>query len=167
MKDPWPECPKLLQAAIRPLSDRLGLYTLPQHIHEVLFFFVLYHTVNVYVAPRISTYLFPKIYPQLNKRTKINWDVHVVSLFQSSFISAYAFYAMYYDQERQVMDRVWGYTGMEGTVQAFGAGYFLWDLMVSTKYVKIFGVGLLAHAISAIIVFSLGFVRDSFLYIEA
>jgi len=65
---------------------------------------------------------------------------------------------MYNDTDRPSMDRVWGYNGLEGTVQAFGAGYFLWDLMVSTQHVRIFGVGLLAHAISAVTVFTLGFV---------
>ena len=43
-------------------------------------------------------------------------------------------------------------------IQGFAAGYFLWDLVVSWKYLDLFGWGLLAHAISALVVFSLGFV---------
>ena len=54
--------------------------------------------------------------------------------------------------------RVWGYTGGAGMIQGFAAGYFLWDLCVSVLHVNIFGWGLLAHAVSALAVFSLGFV---------
>jgi len=53
--------------------------------------------------------------------------------------------------------RVWGYTGAGGMIQGFAAGYFLWDLCVSTLHVGIFGWGMLAHAIAALVVFSLGF----------
>lgn len=55
--------------------------------------------------------------------------------------------------------RVWGYTGAGGMIQGFAAGYFLWDLCVCVAHVDVFGVGLLAHAVAALIVFSLGFVR--------
>ncbi len=54
--------------------------------------------------------------------------------------------------------RVWGYTGAGGMIQGFAAGYFLWDLMVSSMNVGVFGWGLLAHAVSALVVFSFGFV---------
>lgn len=55
-------------------------------------------------------------------------------------------------------ERVYGYTGAGGLVQAMAAGYFLWDLMISTVHFKIFGPGLWFHAISALWVFSFGFV---------
>ena len=54
--------------------------------------------------------------------------------------------------------RVWGYTGAGGMIQGFAAGYFLWDLCVSVVNVSVFGWGLLAHAVAALVVFSLGFV---------
>jgi hypothetical protein len=54
--------------------------------------------------------------------------------------------------------RVWGYTGAGGMVQGFAAGYFLWDLGVSARHVKVLGLGSLVHAISALLVTSLGFV---------
>jgi len=55
-------------------------------------------------------------------------------------------------------ERVWGYTGADGMIQAFAAGYFLWDLCVCAGNVGVFGFGLLAHAMAALVVFSLGFV---------
>lgn len=55
-------------------------------------------------------------------------------------------------------ERVYGYTGAGGLIQALAAGYFLYDLIICTVYIKIFGVGMLFHAISALWVFSFGFV---------
>ena len=54
--------------------------------------------------------------------------------------------------------RVWGYTGASGMIQGFAAGYFLWDLITCVGNVAVFGWGLLAHAVAALVVFSLGFV---------
>lgn len=54
-------------------------------------------------------------------------------------------------------ERVYGYTGAGGLIQALAAGYFLYDLIICTVYIKIFGVGMLFHAISALWVFSFGF----------
>jgi len=159
MHDPIPPWP-LLAKAVQPLADRLSFPTLPLHIHEVVGSFLGYTFINVVVAPWISTKLFPIRYPKLSKERKINWDVHVVSLIQSTFITFLALWVMYVDEERKAMDwqqRVWGYTGAAGMIQGMAAGYFLWDLMVTVQHVKVFGLGMLAHAISALLVFSFGF----------
>lgn len=55
-------------------------------------------------------------------------------------------------------ERIWGYTGAAGMIQGMAAAYFLWDLMVTVQNVRLFGWGMLAHAIAALIVFSFGFV---------
>lgn len=55
-------------------------------------------------------------------------------------------------------ERVWGYTGASGMIQGFAAGYFLWDLFTCAGNLGVFGWGLLAHAVAALVVFSLGFV---------
>jgi hypothetical protein len=55
-------------------------------------------------------------------------------------------------------ERVFGYTGACGFVQALAVGYFVYDLIVSIRHVRMFGIGLLFHAVSALWVFSLGFV---------
>jgi len=68
---------------------------------------------------------------------------------------------MFADKERKAMtsaERVYGYDGACGMVQALATGYFVWDLIVSTVHVKTFGIGLWFHAISALWVFSFGFV---------
>lgn len=70
---------------------------------------------------------------------------------------------MWTDEERGSMgweERVWGYTGAGGMIQGFAAGYFLWDLGICITNIGVFGWGLLAHAIAALVVFSFGFVSD-------
>lgn len=53
------------------------------------------------------------------------------------------------DDERRNMtleERLWGYTGAAGLVQALATGYFLFDLVVMIRYLDVFGLGMLAHA---------------------
>ncbi|OJD17738.1 hypothetical protein AJ78_02204 [Emergomyces pasteurianus Ep9510] len=160
MLDPIPPPPQWLQDAFQPAAKMLGLHSMTLHIHEICFFFILYQFVQSVVSPRLSAVLFPKFYPHFNRRTKLNWDVHVVSLVQSSLINAVALWVMFADKDRQGMtssERVWGYSGTCGLVQAMAVGYFIWDLMISTRYISIFGIGLWCHAVSALWVFSLGF----------
>jgi hypothetical protein len=165
MHDPFPyPPPKALTPYIQPVADFLGLQTLPLHFHEIAFAFALYHVTNKYLSPALSRFFFPRIYPTFNARTKLNWDVHVVSFVQSTLINILALYVVFCDQERAEMNwqgKVWGYTGGSGLIQGFAAGYFVWDLIITATNLRIFGVGMLAHAVSALFVFSLGFVSGT------
>lgn len=168
MRDPFPLPPSpLLQNLSRPFANALSLHTLPLHIHEIALSALLYTFIYTIVSPRLSALLFPRTYPTLPRRTKLNWDVHVVSLVQSSFINFAALWVMWKDGERWGMgweERVWGYSGAGGLIQAFATGYFVWDLGICARNVGIFGVGMLAHAVSALVVFALGFVSSLYLY---
>lgn len=162
MHDPFPIPPlPWLSDAVQPLADALHWPTLPLHVHEVLFSFLLYSYVEIHGGPALSRWLLPTRYPQLAPDKQKNWDVHVVSLTQSLIVNSLALYVMFADKERAAMDwyqRMWGYTGAMGLVQGFATGYFLWDLVVTLRHYSLFGPGMLAHAISALMVFSLGFV---------
>lgn len=163
MLDPIPPPPPLLFNLVKPIAEAVSLPTLPYHIHEVLGALILYQSVQSVFSPVLSNLLFPSIYKNLTRRTRINWDVHVVSLVQSCLINVLALYVMFTDQERSEMknsalERVFGYTGASGLIQGLACGYFIWDLIVSTRYIKIFGIGIWAHAITALCVFSFGFV---------
>ncbi|KAL8734378.1 MAG: hypothetical protein Q9166_001576 [cf. Caloplaca sp. 2 TL-2023] len=161
MHDPFPiPPPALLVKAATPLCEYLNLPTLPIHIHELLLAAMTYHTICAYISPFLSRRLFPSTYPVLPRRSQLNWDVHVVSLVQSVVVCAAAIWVMVVDKERKGMsweERIWGYTGAGGMIQAFAAGYFLWDLQICIRYLGVFGWGLLLHAVAALIVFSLGF----------
>jgi len=168
MHDPFPiPLPPLLVKLTTPLANTLALPTLPFHIHEILLSTLSYHLICISVSPYISARLFPSIYPKFNARTRLNWDVHVVSLVQSLVICTLALYVMVKDGERWAMEwegRVFGYTAAGGMIQGLAAGYFLWDLAICAFNVSIFGWGLLAHAIAALAVFSLGFVSPTLLF---
>ncbi|PVH82927.1 DUF887-domain-containing protein [Cadophora sp. DSE1049] len=161
MHDPFPIPPlPWLSKAVQPFADYFHLTTLPLHVHEVLISFLGYTFINNVLAPQLSKRIFPVKYAKLSPERKINWDVHVVSLVQSTTINFLALWVMFNDEERKNMDwqqRIWGYTGAAGMIQGMATGYFLWDLMVTLQNVRVFGLGMLAHALSALIVFSFGF----------
>lgn len=161
MLDPFPPPPAWLRDFVEPWALYYNVPALTEHAHEVVIAFAGYLFIHFILSPVLSPVLFPRHYPKLNPRTKLNWDVHVVSLVQSTFINGMALWVMFVDEDRASMnapERVYGYTGACGLVSAFAAGYFVYDLIVSTIYVKLFGIGMLFHGISALWVFSFGFV---------
>jgi hypothetical protein len=164
MLDPFYPPPTVLVRATQRIAEFLSLSTLPLHIHEVVFGWFCYHFIYTTVSPLISAWAFPAVYPHLSRRTTIGWNIRVTSFIQSSFIVAFALSVIWSDNERREMDwmgRIWGYTGATGAVEAFAAGYFLWDLIASIKHLEVLGLESLAHAVSALLVTSLGFVSHS------
>ncbi|KAJ5551279.1 hypothetical protein N7461_005977 [Penicillium sp. DV-2018c] len=160
MLDPFPPPPEWLRSFAEPYILRLNSPTLVDHIHEVIGAFIFYWTIHAVLSPWLSPILFPRSYNKLTPRTKLNWDIHVVSLVQSVVINVAALWVMFCDKERSSMtsgERVFGYTGSCGLIQALAVGYFVYDLIVSIVHVRMFGIGLLFHAVSALWVFSLGF----------
>jgi hypothetical protein len=162
MRDPFflPPIPALSDA-VKPWADRLGLTGLPVHVHEVLGFALFYTFVQTVASPILSKALFPSYYPKNSRSKKANWDSHVVSLVQSCAINCMALYVIFFDEERKTMDwqqRIWGYTGASGLVGSMAAGYFVWDFVMTLTHLDVFGLGLLAHAVSALTVYSFGFV---------
>ncbi|KAK5731455.1 hypothetical protein LTR17_011343 [Elasticomyces elasticus] len=181
MRDPFPiSPPPLLVQAIQPLASYLHLSTLPLHIHEVLFAFTLYATIGLYLSPLLSRLIVPQRYNAFSPRTRINWNVHVVSFCQACIICSLSLWLITQDSERQswrpennnggrngvegLQKRVWGYNGATGLCQSFALGYFLWDLVMCSVHVDIFGWGMLAHAVAAVSVFSLGYRPFSYFY---
>ena len=160
MLDPLSPPPAALADLFTPISHILNLNTLPLHVHEIIGVLFFYFLLGSTISPMVSTWLFPRIYPQLPPKTKINWDIHVVSQVQSLLVNSLAMWVILFDEERKNAtweERIWGYTGAEGLVQAFAAGYFLWDLLTCAIYIDIQGIGPLIHAISATIVTGIGF----------
>lgn len=165
MHDPFPiPRPEGLVKYVEPVAEYLSLKSLPLHFHEVAIAYAFYDITYRVIAPAFSRLFFPRVYSSFNARTKLNWDVHIVSFVQSTLICALALWVMWSDTELAHMDsmeRVHGYTGASGLIQAFAGGYFLWDLVITVQNVRIFGIGMLFHAISALCVFGLGFVSPS------
>lgn len=163
MRDPIP-APAALVDLARPFAEKWSLTTLPYHAHEVLLGFVGYHFILHVASPALSRLICPKVYHGFNRRTRLNWDIHWVSMIQALFINTAALYVIFADPQRKEMDwkgRLWGYTPASGMVQGFAAGYFLWDLQVSTQYIALSGPSALLHAIGALAVTCIGFVSCS------
>ena len=162
MLDPIP-VPASLREGVSPLTDFLHLNTLPLHIHEVFLSYVFYNVLNAVVSPRFSSYLFPRTYEKFSTSARMQWDMHVTSLVNSTLVSVAAIYVIYVDQDRFSQtweERIWGYTGLCGMVQALGAGYFVWDAQVCTLKTKMLGITELVHAIVALSIAMLGFVHS-------
>ncbi|PQE26753.1 DUF887 domain-containing protein [Rutstroemia sp. NJR-2017a BVV2] len=150
MLDPFPPC-SLLATVIHPIAQSLNLGSLPLHIHEIVFALSFYTFLESFASPAISSFLFP-VYPTVPRQTKISWNIHFVSLIHP-LGSLFRYRALIHGLAGPYM----GYTGAGGMVQAFSAGYFLWDLGVSIVYFDILGWSSLLHAIYALAVVSLGF----------
>ena len=161
MIDPLRPPPAFISSLAQPVANVLSLKTLPLHAHEVLLAFTVYYLMDTILAPRLSILLVPETYSSLPPRTRINWNIRVVSTIQAIFICALASWVVITDEERKNMnlaERIFGYTGALGMTQAFAAGYFIWDVKISAVNVGILGWGSLAHAVSALLITSLGFV---------
>lgn len=149
------------EALFRPFFDFLSLQSLPLHIHEILFVFGVYHIIFEYIAPLLSSSLLSTKYKNLSYESTLRWNMHCVSMVQSVGICILALWTITMDEERKYMnleERIWGYTGAAGLVQALATGYFLFDLVVMVRYLEVFGLGMLAHALSCLLTYTLGFV---------
>ena len=139
------------------------LTTMPYHAHQAIGACVCYFALFLVLSPVLSAHLVPSLYSTLPRRTRINWNVRVVSLIQATFICTCSIHVILADDSRikmDAMDRLRAYSPMAGRVQAFAAGYFLWDLLVSLRHLRILGLGSLVHALSALLVTITGFVSS-------
>ncbi|EKD16717.1 uncharacterized protein L3040_001456 [Drepanopeziza brunnea f. sp. 'multigermtubi'] len=140
MIDPFFAPIPVLKEAVTPLCEYLHLGSLPFHIHEVLFACSFYHIIFEHLARPLSNWLIPYRYNHLSYESKLRWNMH-------------------YDERRNMdlEERMWGYTGAAALVQALAVGYFLFDLVVMVRYLDVFGLGMLAHAFSCLVTYTLGF----------
>lgn len=162
------------QQSLTTFCANNNLTTLPQHAHQVLTCFIVYEGLFRIVSPLLSKRLFPNTYGRFPQRTKVNWDARVVSTVQATFVSYKALSIILGDgvgngnRQSEVSkvprssmtrdDRLWGYSPATGDVQAYAAGYFLWDVLLCVRYLDVQGVSALLHALSALIITVMGFV---------
>lgn len=126
------------------------------HWHEIVLSTVIYFCIQA-ASPAISTRLFGKTYSDLNPKTKLNFDIHVVSMVQCFVSIGIIIPAWYHPYIQNRLDdpylSVFGYNPYSGFASAITLGYFIWDLVVCSVHMKLFGVGFLLHAFAALFVF--------------
>lgn len=154
----------LSDVQLQPFQDfcqRHHLTTLPLHVHQIVNAFLFYEAIFLLVSPALSQILINRVYAQLPRRTRVNWNVRVVSTIQATFVCFSALQVIFSDPARRSMsrdERLWAYSSSSGRVQAYAAGYFLWDVLVSVQHLDVLGPGSLVHALSALMVTITGFV---------
>ena len=123
------------------MAQQFYLATLPYHTHHIIGAFLSYSILFGIVSPLSSAYLSPKLYRSFSQRTQINWNTRIVSLVQSILICSCSLHVIFAESQRCQMsagDRLWAYSPpAAGRVQAFAAGYFVWDLCVTAS---VFGI---------------------------
>lgn len=143
------------------LANQFNLQTLPRHANQILIAAGIYQGLFTIVAPIVSRWLVPDTYNKLDERTRTNWRVRFVSFAQAVFVCTKALSVIFTDPSRKTAtgnERLWGYSPQAGTVQAYAAGYFLWDIYISLRYPHVDGGGGMLHAICAFVVTMVGFV---------
>lgn len=159
------------QESVTTFCNINHLTTLPLHVHQAVAVFLIYECIFTLLSPIISTSLFPNSYGRFPRRTRVNWDARVVSTVQATFVSFMALRVILGDDEgRSSMsrdDRLWGYSPASGRVQAFAAGYFLWDVLLCIRHLDVQGVSALLHGVAALIITVTGFVSYMLFQIKA
>lgn len=143
------------------LANRLNLQTLPRHADQVLIAAGAYQGLFTIVSPLLSRYFLGERYNKFDARTQVNWDSRVVSFVQAVFICAKALSVIFTDPSRKTataQQRLWGYSTPAGEVQAWAAGYFLWDMYVSSRYYDLMGPTNMVHSVCAFFITMIGFV---------
>lgn len=127
------------------------------HWHEIVLSTVFYFVLQA-VSPFIGKALFKKSYTGLNAKTKLNFDIHVVSMFQCivSILILLPTWNHPHIKNRATdpHSSIFGYNPYSGFVSSVTIGYFVWDMYVCLRYLSFFGVGFLVHAFAALFVFS-------------
>ncbi|ODV67673.1 DUF887-domain-containing protein [Hyphopichia burtonii NRRL Y-1933] len=140
----------------RPFPAEVNGNLFLAHWHEMVLSFILYRGIQ-FGSSVISPKLLGKTYTGLTLKTRVNFDIHVVSMVQCIF-SILIILPMWNHEswQNRVEDpylSIYHYTPYGGFVAAVTIGYFIWDMVVCLQYYRMFGLGFLFHAFAALYVF--------------
>ncbi|WFD25248.1 hypothetical protein MNAN1_000215 [Malassezia nana] len=108
-----------------------GLPYMSIHIMSIIRSLLLWHAIQL-LSHMISPKLFPQSFARMSGRTRISWDLHMVSFVHSIIVAPMALY--FWLQIDESTDRLWGYDYTLGQVYALSLGYFVWDVIMSLRY---------------------------------
>lgn len=153
-----------LNEAIQTACDCAHLPLLPQWSSIVLASFAACQLLYAQIGPALTRWLLPKKYPNLTDRKRLDWDIHVVSFTNAAVITYLSTRVVLFDQERKQMtwqQRAWGFTESSAFVLAVANGYFYWHLIMMIRYHRVYGLAMVAHAVSVSFLMTNGFVSMS------
>lgn len=147
-------------AWLQPYADAYGMHHLPTHVPTLIRSSLLWFAIQA-LSAQLSPKIFPKTFAKFNRKTRIGWDIHVVSFVHAAIITPLA--ARIWWKARQTnalgiqthplaVDRLYGYDYEAAQVYAIAQGYFVWDSVVSILHE---GPGFIAHGLVALIAFTL------------
>lgn len=119
------------------------------HIHEIVYAFIFYQVISSYIAPIINKLIFGERYTSIkDTKLKVDFDIHIVSMVQA-FVSLYILWPVLFlpNFTYNIATYQNDYCSM---ITSLSAGYFVWDLIVCLKYIHIYGLQFLIHAIVAL-----------------
>lgn len=145
----------------RPFPQQESEYRAINHWHEIVAM-TLFYTMIQKLSPIVSKKFMGRTYTDLDVKTRLNFDIHVVSMFQCilSLIMIVPMWNHEFIQNRanNHEDAVCGYYPYGGLVTAATVGYFIWDFSICAYNYKLFGIGFLFHGFAALIVFGGGLI---------
>lgn len=87
----------------------------------------------------------------LSRAKRIDWASRIVSTAFSCYVVVASF--LLQGDKTLEADRLFSYTKDAGHLMGVALGYFLWDVFICTRHLKLFGPGFLVHALACLNVF--------------
>ncbi|GAA96497.1 uncharacterized protein L969DRAFT_17948 [Mixia osmundae IAM 14324] len=137
------------------LSEALGLTTLPDYLHIIVFAFATCWAIQ-YASSVISPRVCPVSYNRLTRTGKTDWDIHLVALLHACYatpVSLWLLAGNFPGAEAIRKDKVFGTSVETSYVMAVAVGFMAWDSLVSLWLIRKYGIGFLAHGVGCFIVF--------------
>ncbi|KAF9227826.1 DUF887-domain-containing protein [Gyrodon lividus] len=147
-----PEIRQIIRDLARPLATTYGLRALSDFADIVVIAWLFFTVVHVTLSPAVSKALFPVSYGKANKRTRKNWDAHVVSLLHALVVVVLALRCL--KEKNLDEDRAFGSHRDAGFVSAIAIGYFVWDAFESIIHFT--EIGFVIHGVACLTIFVLG-----------
>ena len=120
------------------------------HWHEIVGSAIFYFAM---VKP-LATRILGKTYTSLQDRTRVDFDIHIVSMIQCIVSIVLTFYHFnnphWQNRSNDPVNSLLGSTPFGSMVGAVSAGYFVWDIWVCVYNFDIFGMGFLLHGGAAL-----------------
>lgn len=138
------------------------------HWHEILFSLVFYSLLQL-LSSHLSPIIFKSRYTTFSKKTRINFDIHIVSMVQCIILILLVIPTVNHHNflSDNPVSSILGYTPYGGFVSSVTIGYFIWDTLVCLRYFNLFGPGFLFHGIAALFVFGFSLYPFSIPWIPA